>query len=76
MHVLGFAGGLDAVRPVGHFPPLFVPLLVCLCLAIAGGMMLFRPDLAFRTPRKPRWLGLPFFFIGLLGALEWLMRVF
>jgi hypothetical protein len=76
MFRLAFLGGTAAPRFFDNLPSWPVPLMVCLCLAIAGGMMLFSPERAFRTAMKPRWLGLPFFAVGVVGACEWITRVF
>ena len=53
-----------------------VPLAICACLAIAGGMMLFFPDRAFRGEWKPRWKGLPLLSTGLAGAIQFLEVLF
>ncbi len=51
----------------GGISPLSV--VAFLLLIAAGGAMLFFPDKAFVTEFKPRWLGLPFFFLGLAGLV-------
>jgi len=62
----GYFGGVVAI----------IPLAICACLAIAGGMMLFFPDRAFRSEWKPRWIGLPLLCIGLAGAIQFLEVLF
>ena len=47
-----------------------IPLLICLCLAVAGWMMLFYPERAFRSDLKPRWIGLPLLLFGAVGAFS------
>lgn len=65
---LAFAGGSIVS---GHSDIWMGPFIVCLCLAIAGGAMLFFPERAFRTETKPRWVGLPLLIVGVIGACMW-----
>ena len=72
---LAFTGRFSEVRAFEHMPLSPISLVVCVCLIIAGGNMLFYPERAFRSERKPRWVGLPLFAVGVIGALQWLAQM-
>jgi hypothetical protein len=61
---LAFAGHVTA----GHLSTPIGSIVISICLTVAGGMMLFFPERAFRSDSKPRWLGLPLLCVGLVGV--------
>lgn len=47
-----------------------------LCALVPGLWMLFFPEKAFTTRTKPRWLGVPVLFVGLVIAWTLLSAFF
>ena len=76
MQFLAFSTGTGLPHVSAHAEGWLWHVVVCLCLAAAGFLMLFYPERAFRTAVKPRWLGLPLLLFGVIGTVEWLMQAF
>lgn len=67
LHIsIGLSLSHDIGMAASH-PELLGVCLFYLCIAIAGFAMYYAPDHAFRTRRKPGWLGLIVLIYGISG---------